>query len=71
MKVKQGINQPWADFDEIDHDAATATEEFSRGVMSFSELQALIGAEEADDFVASLDLESDWDDPDAILEENY
>lgn len=51
MKVKRGINPDYADFDEIDEDAAEAFEEFDAGNLSFEEFKALVGPEAAASYV--------------------
>lgn len=47
MKIKRGVNPDFADFDEIDEDAAEAFEEFEAGNLSFHEFKSLVGPEAA------------------------
>ena len=47
MKVRHGANQDFADFDEIDPDIEDVIREFDAGVVSYQELVALVGADQA------------------------
>lgn len=47
MKTKNGVNPDFADFDEIDSDAADAFEEFDAGSLTYDQFKALVGAEAA------------------------
>ena len=46
-KIVLGINQDFADFDEIDQEALEAVAEFEQGTMTFEELRAMVGYEQA------------------------
>jgi len=47
MKRIIGINQDFADFDELDEDALGAEGAYREGLLTFDELAALIGLDEA------------------------
>jgi hypothetical protein len=47
MKIVNGVNPDYADFDEIDVDALDALDEFDRGMVTLDELRQLIGPEAA------------------------
>ena len=47
MKVQNGVNPDFADFDEIDMDAEYAIAEFDNGAITLDELKALVGSETA------------------------
>ena len=47
MKRRIGINQDFADFDEIDQDAIGAEGAYRAGQLTFDELAALVGLDEA------------------------
>ena len=70
MKIRNGINPDFADFDEVDLDTAELIEEFGYGVYSFEELVGLLGREEAERLAAQLDAADEehvdrlFDDPD-------
>ena len=51
MKIKTGVNPDYADFDEIDMDAAEAFDEFDAGNLSLDELKTLVGPEAASSYV--------------------
>jgi hypothetical protein len=65
MRVLHGVNPDFADFDEIDTDAAEALEEFDQGVITLDELRHLIGpdAARARAQIRYEDPESFFDDP--------
>lgn len=47
MKIKNGVNPDFADYDEIDEDAEDAIQEFEAGIITLDELKALVGPEAA------------------------
>lgn len=51
MKIKRGLNPEYADFDEIDVDAAEAYDEFDAGNLTFEEFKSLVGPEAAASYV--------------------
>lgn len=55
MKIKRGLNQEYADFDEIDEDIEEARSDFENGRLSFDGLRALIGPEAAQSCLDQLD----------------
>lgn len=69
MKRITGINQDFADWDELDQDALDAVEEFTDGTITFDELKNLIGPEAAaavKEQHDETDPERFFDDPEAL-----
>ena len=64
MKIVQGVNPDFADFDEIDTDAAEALGEFDQGVITFEELRHLIGSE-----AARARAHRRYDDPESLFDD--
>lgn len=54
MKIIRGINPDYADWDEIDEDAAGAYEEFDAGILTYEEFKTLVGPEAAAAYVETL-----------------
>lgn len=64
MKIKRGVNQDFADFDEIDEDALEAFEEYDAGNLSLDEFKALVGPEAALSYSEKYEeIDSLFDDP--------
>lgn len=66
MKIKNGVNPDYADFDEIDTDVEDAILEFESGTLTFDELKALVGPEAAQSLAekhADYDPYALFDDP--------
>jgi hypothetical protein len=47
VKVRNGVNPDYADYDEMDQDALDAIEEYDQGYLTYDELRAQIGPEAA------------------------
>ena len=66
MKIKT-VNPDYADFDEIDEDAAEAFEEFDAGNLTLDEFKALVGPEAAASYAERYDDQDDLlDDPESF-----
>ena len=65
MKKVTGINQDFADYDELDDDALDAVEEFQQGLLTYDELKNLVGHEAAQ---AIKEQRYGPDDPDALFD---
>lgn len=59
MKIRQGVNPDFADFDEIDQDVEDAIAEFEAGYLTVEELKHHIGPEAVERF---LELEEERED---------
>jgi hypothetical protein len=71
MKTRRGVNQPWADYTEIDEDFGEAEDEFGSGAMTFDELQSVVGPESAREIRARRygdadDIADFFDDPERL-----
>jgi len=71
MKIISGINQDFADFDELDADALDAVAEFANGQVTFEELKNLVGVSAAEvvkaaHFGDDNDPERFFDDPETL-----
>lgn len=68
MKIVQGVNPDFADYDEIDADVEDAIAEFSAGHLTVEELRHHIGPEAVERFLELEEEKSDsfeslFDDP--------
>jgi hypothetical protein len=69
MKVINGVNPDYADFDELDDSVAEAFDEFDAGVLSFEELKIQVGQDAAQAFAESREgdeFSSMFDNPEYI-----
>jgi len=65
MKIRNGVNPDYADFDEIDQDVEDAYEEFDAGNLTYEELKNLVGPAAAASYAENYrdEVEDLFDDP--------
>ncbi|WNL50636.1 hypothetical protein RPALISO_47 [Ruegeria phage RpAliso] len=69
MKIINGTNPDYADYDELDDDAGDAREDFDMGRITYEELRHLIGPEAAKSHIELH--HSDEDSIDDLFDDPY